>query len=337
MAFRLVFYQCSPDYTQKITDFVEAFQSDQEQFILQTSGSTGPPKQLTVQKEQLIASAKRSNRYFQLGEHSSVGLCLSIDTVGGKMALVRALIGQYAIHICTPTRNPDREFPPTLELDFISLVPYQATAVLTESPVFFSRMKQVLLGGAPIHSKLENQLIELKSNFYMGYGMTETISHVAIRKLGSPYYHPLSGVKFWKNNNKTFLSDAELSIDALELTDQLEFQHEHQFTWNGRLDFAIISGGIKIHPELLENELSAYLTEPFIVAGIPDESLGQRCVVIIESEKHNFQIDKIKEICKNKFGAYAVPKAMYYHLLVRTPSLKIDRAATIQQLISTLG
>jgi O-succinylbenzoic acid--CoA ligase len=334
MAFQLIFHNCSVYYEQKVRNFVMEFCSEQTTFAVQTSGSTGPPKEIIHSKENLIASASRSNSFFNLTSDSRVWLSLSLDAIGGKMILVRAIVGDYEVHVCEPTRNPFLLFPKDFQVDFISLVPYQLERICSETPHLISRTKCILLGGSPLNHQSENKLLQLDTTIYMGYGMTETISHVAIRKIGSPSYQTLNGVTLETISGQSYLSDSVLSIHKMALTDQLELQDSEHFKWIGRTDFAILSGGIKIHPELLEAELSTYIDEPFIVAGLPDKELGEKCVVIIESTLRNYLIDKIKEISLDSFGKYAVPKAIYYHSMIRTASEKINRKATVQQLIS---
>lgn len=328
MAFGISYYQCSEQLITEIEQLIHNWQSENNEFESVTSGSTGQPKRIIHTRNQLIASAKRTNTHFNLSNESKVLLCLSPKTIGGKMVLIRALVGDYSVSCVAPQKNPFTTIPNTERFDFVSLVPYQLEAILTEKPASLSTVKCILIGGATLSQKLEKECAQLHAQCFIGFGMTETISHIALRKFAQPYYTLLPGVSLTSNINETIINDSHLSINNLLTTDIVHQINEQQFEWLGRADFVINSGGIKIHPEQLEQIISPLLAIDFLITGIPDESLGERCVLVTVTAISNENWTKIKQACANTLGKFVVPKGIIQSRLYYLPSGKIDRLTT---------
>jgi o-succinylbenzoate---CoA ligase len=247
--------------------------------------------------------------------------------------IVRALLGELKLIVCSPSANPLTALEEGETIDFCSLVPMQAQRILETAPLSLLRARNILLGGAPVSDKLEKELLAVHSGCYIGYGMTETVSHIAIRRFGNPVYMALRGVVFrQEEDGRLVVSDAELGIRQLVTNDLVELIDVRRFTWLGRSDFAINSGGVKIHPEQLERVLAGLIPVPFFVAAEPDDTFGQKCIIITDETDVIPPLEVLQQYCREHIGMYAVPKKLYTARLVYTNGNKIDRRATLQQL-----
>jgi len=313
---------------KEVEEFLAEWNSTSEVIMAQTSGSTGAPKQIKLSKKGLLFSARNTNTFFKLNENSKALLCLPLATIGGKMMLVRALESKMTLFIDSPSSNPlskrDEYF------DFVAVTPMQLSKMVQESLHKTSKIKSILVGGAPMNENLICQLKENKLTVYHGYGMTETASHVSLRKVGfesDEYYKAMPGIHFSYGNNKTLTIHYPALHDApIETTDSVELIDEFKFKWVGRNDFVVNSGGIKIHVEEIEYELSTFIQLPFFVAGIPDDVLGEKLILCIESNDNEVIIDF------NFLGVKKPREVMYFAKFSYTESGKINRKATVNQL-----
>lgn len=312
--------------------FIAEWESGAQTFEVFTSGSTGTPKRIVLSREQLIASARRTLDYFDLTPGSTALLGISPKTIGGKMMLVRALVGDLRLIVCPPSSNPLSALEPDETLDFCPLVPLQAQRILETAPESLLRIRNILLGGSPLSERLERKLLYLHKGCYAGYGMTETVSHVAMRRLGDPVYFSLRGVRFSESDSQLVITDDELGISDLLTNDQVRLLGPRRFEWLGRTDFVINSGGVKIHPEQLEHALADLIDVPFFVASEPDDTFGEKCIIIVDETTNIPELATLQEQCKTHVGAYAVPKALYVTPVIFSNGTKINRRATLQQL-----
>lgn len=335
MSFSIDFIHCELHLQDEIMNLITEWESGKTLFPVQTSGSTGAPKDILLKREQIISSANRTNAFFNLNENSHVCLCISPSKIGGKMVLLRALIGGYKVSVFPIQANPFSRIDAKIDsFDFVSLVPYQLYDLVTNTPKILLHFKTILLGGSLLSSHLETKTVKAHSNCYIGFGMTETVSHIALRKLGTPYYTCLDGVSVVVENNKMVISDTLLKIDSLESTDCIELKADNTFKWLGRNDFAINSGGIKIHPEEIEQYISAFVSSTFIISGIPDEQLGEKCVLLIEKPLTEDKWSELKNVVLKKFGAFSVPKNQIKAQLIFGENGKILRLQTVKQLLN---
>ncbi len=292
-----------------------------------TSGSTGKPKEISFSKEQFIQSAKKTIAFFDLNENTKALLCLSPDTIGGKMMLVRALVGNYTLNITNPSLDPFDALEE--QIDFVALVPAQVSHIL-KNPSSLSKLKLVkhlLIGGAEI----PNELVELLKlhgiKAYQSYGMTETISHVALREIGTnTEYHALPGIQFTCDHNCLTVHYPEINPNPIHTTDQVELLDKQRFIWKGRADFVINSGGKKIHPEALEQRLSSYISGRFFLSSIPHPIWGEALVLLTEQP-----ISLNKTTLADEFSAHEIPKFTQTVSMVLTDSGKIQRDRTLQK------
>ncbi|MES2554841.1 MAG: AMP-binding protein [Bacteroidota bacterium] len=316
----------------EVEQFINEWNAGKSVFEVKTSGSTGIPKSIQLTREQLIASAKRTLDFFQLKPGNTALLGLSPSTIGGKMMIVRALVGNLTLIVTEPSAFPTEALLAGETLDFCPMVPLQLKQLLEYVPAVFEQIKTILIGGSPLSSDLETALQEVHQGCFVGFGMTETVSHIALRKLGTPYYSALEGVSFSSENDQLMITDSQLGIEHLKTTDTVRLIDSQTFEWLGRSDFAINSGGIKLHPELIEKELSHLISGPFFIAGEPDDTFGEICILIVDDWTLFPPLDTIQAFCKERIGPYAFPKKVYKSAILHNSGGKINRLQTLQQL-----
>ncbi len=312
----------------EVERFLSDWNSSLELISAQTSGSTGSPRLIELSKYGLRFSARNTISYFKLDKNSKALLCLPLTTIGGKMMIVRALESKMQLKIDLASSNPlskcDEQF------DFVAVTPMQLINMLRESLEKVHKIKFILVGGSPMNENLISQLRDERITVYHGYGMTETASHVAIKKVGfetEEYYQAMPGIRFSYSEIQTLKIYYPALQDApIETTDLVELVDEFRFKWLGRNDFVVNSGGIKIHVEQIENEISELIKLPFFVFGIPDEVLGEKLILCIESTE--------KELVVNldSLGIKKPREVIFLDEFNYTESGKINRKATVNRL-----
>lgn len=329
MSFSVVFHNCSEDLQHEVNEQILRFQSDDFELEVRSSGSTGTPKTILHPKADVIASARRTNAFFGLNSNSKVLCPLAFTTIGGKMTLFRAIVGDYEVHFVPPGRGFIHQLPNGFRYNLVSLAPIQLEALLegVEEGNFnqdIYRFQTILLGGSAISKELEQKAMQLKIVAFLGFGMTETVSHIALRLLGEEHYTVLPGISVVETEQgiRILFDDTGKTVDA---TDRIELLRENRFKWLGRNDFVINSGGVKIHPESLEALLSKYISQPCVVVGIPDPTYGEVAVLVTESPLKEPEQEVIKAQITEHFGKYAVPKQFFVHSFYYINGLKIDR------------
>lgn len=292
-----------------------------------TSGSTGSPKIIEHEKEKMILSAQRTNHFFNIDDNSRLLLCLSSETIAGKMMIVRSILANCELIVTDPSSSPLsvlEESP-----SFIAMVPMQLEQAIEDSLNSLKSIDFILIGGAPISDTLRERILKEKLHVYHSYGMTETISHVALQNvLTSTTFSALDGVTFTVNSqNELIVNDAALNITDLQTHDIVDLYSNKEFRWIGRSDLTINSGGIKIQPEDVEHRLSKIISTNFISVGLPHERLGSMHCIIIEEPCSSID----KEGIRCALGKHEYPKEIYALKEFRyTPSNKIDRIATLE-------
>lgn len=293
-----------------------------DDLIVKTSGSTGIPKTISLTKKTLMASAEATISFFKLNHKSSVLLVLPAKFIGGKMVVFRAMMAGMNLTIIEPkTMLP----PLDSSFDFVSLTPLQAAKSLGQ----LHRFKAILLGGGAVHASLKDKLKTIKSKVYHGYGMTETASHVALRSLNgmqqSEVFEAVGSTTFQTDERSCLVIQAPHLFETdLTTNDVVECMDERHFSWLGRVDNVINSGGLKIHPEKLERILETQIDVPFFVAGFADPDLGERVVLLIESAKE-LHID-FATMAKNE----RPKEVLFLANFIYTDSQKINRKATLE-------
>ena len=296
-----------------------------QHFSFQTSGSTGKAKNVSIHREQIIASAQASLKFFKITRGQRVLLCLSTERIGGCMLLYRAIIGQLQVFVTEPSRSVHCENP----VDFTSLVPLQFHALRENNPEHFKQLGTILLGGSPIDQGTESFIQGLDYTVYQSFGMTETVSHIALRKVGyESAYACLPDVSVAKGDQDELLIHAPsiTGQEILRTKDVVTLINDKQFIWKGRLDFMINSGGVKICPEEVEALCSKNITEPLVVSSLPDKSLGNIVVLCIESTDKKALESNRKVLASIDFPKYHQPKKIL--IIPKIPRLgngKINR------------
>lgn len=323
-------------YEKHIGSFLLDWMDPSTNITVQTSGSTGKPKAIEIKKQHMVNSALATGRYFKLSPNDSALLCLPASYIAGKMMLVRAMVLGLNLYSVPPASDPLRGI--RTSFDFGAMVPLQAFKSLPN----LHRIKTVLIGGAPVSHELSAQLQDIANFTYETYGMTETITHIAVKRINgftdtknnkeSPF-EVLPDITLTVDDKNCLVIDApKISDDIISTNDVVVLTSSTKFKWLGRLDNVINSGGVKIHPERIERILSSYLTVPFFVAGIKDAYLGQQLVLLVEGQEKDrisAVLDSIKEL-----ETYERPKRILItaHFL-RTESGKIQRAKTLKKVL----
>ena len=311
-------------FSDDIHHFLENWFSEDDFISLQTSGSTGTPKKIILRKKQMIQSAFATGNYFNLLENTTALLCLSVDYIAGKMMLVRALTLGWYLDVVLPISNPLNEIDK--KFDFAAMVPLQ----LENSLKSLEQIKTLIVGGGVVSKSLHDKIQNCNCNVFATYGMTETITHIAIKKLNNNrikpvFYEVLPTVEIFKDDRNCLVIKAKKVSDEIVFTnDVVNLISENQFEWLGRFDNVINSGGIKLQPEKIEEELSKVIPNRFFVIGIPDEKLGEKLILIIEGEKTKLNLDNVK------LSKYEVPKEIYFIAkFIETETKKIQRKKTL--------
>lgn len=330
------------DFERNTIDFCRQWLSGIKQFELQTSGSTGVPKKITVTREQMETSANMTLAALQLSSNQTELVCLDTRYIAGKMMLVRALVGSLNIIAIEPSANPFEKFK-NESIDFVALVPYQLKSILeSEQHNQFNKIKHTIVGGAPLDEPIKKLLQNYSCQFYETFGMTETLSHIALKKINGPtksdYFKTLPGISIGQDERACLCIQAPHLPTEIITNDVIEMKSLDEFIWLGRFDNVINSGGVKIFPESTERKIEAIFSElqianRFFVAGLPDEKWGQKVTLIIEGSLTEKITQKIEERIKEKLSKFEIPRAIKFaNDFSQTVTEKINRKETLKKL-----
>lgn len=267
--------------------FLSDWFSDSPYITVHTSGSTGTPKELTVQKEQMMQSAILTCSFFGLGKGDNALLCMPLQFIAGKMVVVRALVAGLRLILRKPSGHPlaDVEEP----LRFAAMIPLQVynTLQVPEERERLCRTEILIIGGGAINKELEDEIRLLPNEVYSTYGMTETLSHIALRRLNgqqaSSAYTPFPSVKLSISPEGTLVINAPLVCDDTLTTNDIATLHpDGTFTILGRKDNIINTGGIKVQTECIEEALHSAISATFAITAVPHPGLGEAIVLLVE-------------------------------------------------------
>ncbi len=334
-----------PPFAQRALQFCQQWLNGQQEFVVYTSGSTGAPKATLLYRRQMEASAAMTAEALHLQKGYKALVCLNTDYIAGIMMLVRCLETGMDIYLQAPSTNPLDNHSPGSSFDFTALVPMQIQHILSNDrskKTILDNMKAILLGGAPISNTLEDMLQSVDAPCYHTYGMTETVSHIALRRINGPH----------KSNAFTAFPEVQLGTDArgcltiqsilsngekLVTNDLVRLLNSHSFMWLGRADQVINSGGVKLQVTTIESKLEPLFNKlapetPYFVASLPHPILGNAAVLCIESKKFVHALQQaVDSNISTYLQRYEVPKAIFWiDSFEHTPSGKIDRLATLQ-------
>ena len=264
-----------------MNDFLAEWRSDVPYIEAHTSGSTGTPKSIRLLKTDMRVSAEATNRFFGITHDSVLAIPLSADYIAGKMMAVRADVAGCRL-IEMPVSN---SVVIDTHIDLLAIVPSQVESVLANVDVA-RKVGNILVGGGPLSQSRAMALTESGIPSFLGYGMTETCSHVALRRIGADgRYHAMPGVSFEADGRGCLvIISGKYSWKRIVTNDVARILSPDTFEWLGRYDNVVISGGIKLHPEKIEQEIKAALPHmpEFYLVGEPDEKWGSRLVMVIE-------------------------------------------------------
>jgi len=314
-----------------IGKFISEWLDGNDFITVKTSGSTGIPKEIKLQKNHVFNSANATVTYFDLKKDTKALLCLPSEYIAGKMMLVRAMTAGWNLRMVAPEKNPLKNIDG--DFDFTAMVPYQVFHSLED----LHKVKKLIIGGGVVPWKLENELQHITAKIFVTYGMTETISHIAVRPLNgiekSNIFTALPKVNFSLNENNCLQIHApEISEETVLTNDVVELLSPTSFRFLGRIDNVINTGGVKVHPEMIEGKLSLHINIPFFIASEEDEALGELVILIIESEKQ-LQLENYSEAFET-LSTYEKPKKIYsVPNFIYTETGKVKRAEVLKHLL----
>jgi len=272
----------------ELISFLNEWYSNENFIEVKTSGSTGTPKTIRLQKEIVAESARRTLQFFELNKHDRILHCLPLQYIAGKLMVVRALLGELDLYLTEP--STDFAFLKKEKFRFAAMVPNQVTKILkaeTAQGGLLGNVEKLLIGGSLIPASLEKTLQKVSTACWSGYGMTETATHIALRKINGTgangWYHCLENIHVSlsaKGCLQIYLPGLE--NQPIQTTDLAQLKNEKTFRILGRIDNVIISGGIKFSPEQLEKKLEPFISKPFLISSLPHESLGQHLVLVVD-------------------------------------------------------
>jgi O-succinylbenzoic acid--CoA ligase len=310
------------EWQKNIIHFLKEWHSGSDVIVTKTSGSTGIPKNIELKKSAMIRSATMTGEFLSLKKNDTALLCMPSLYIAGKMMLVRAIVWKLTLFCIKPVSHPleniDKPFI------FSAMTPMQVENSLDKLHL----IKKLIIGGAQLSPHLHNQLKHYSTDIYESFGMTETISHIALKKVSGnqnhPVFHVLPNTKIRLDERGCLCILPSFLSHEISTNDIVSLISDHEFEWMGRIDHVINSGGIKIFPERVEKQLKTIIDREFIISSREDELLGNKVILVVAGEKISELERKIAEFSfENK---YEKPKEIIYiDRFIKTPTGKIIR------------
>lgn len=326
-------------YFRQAWEFCRLYASGQETFVLHTSGSTGTPKPIALTRVQMQASARVTQRALDLRTGQQALVCLNVGYIAGTMMLVRGMELGLTMHIVAPSSQPFASLPHDLAIDFVAVVPLQLQAMLDAGQAsVLNTLGVIIVGGAPVSQQLLEGIQRLSVPIFSTYGMTETVSHVALRRLNgveaTDSYRLLEGVEAATDERRCLrLRGAVTNHQWIQTNDVVEFLAPRKFIIVGRADNIINSGGVKIQLEKVERaiEKTELIASRFFAWSEPDERLGQKLILVVESEK-KLDSELLQTRLIPELLTYELPKKVYFvKKFIETPTGKVDKRRTFEE------
>lgn len=325
-------------YLQEIADFFKAWFNEDHLIEVQTSGSTGKPKKMKVKKQYMLNSALATKDFFDLPEKTTALLCLPATYIAGKLMIVRAICLGWELDFVKPQANPLAVHQK--KYDFSAFTPYQ----LNHSLENIDLVKKLMVGGGAVSKALWEKIQNVSTEIFETYAMTETLTHIAARKINHlekeenlPAFQLLKDVKIDIDNRSCLIIKApKVSDEIIYTNDIVELKNATSFYLKGRFDHIINSGGVKISPEEVESKISKLIKNRFFIAGIPDDDLGEKLILILENSDDNFSKEDLKEriIKAEVLDKYEIPKEIYtISKFSETHSGKIKQSETLKNVL----
>jgi O-succinylbenzoic acid--CoA ligase len=331
------------DQFPELKNFIREWFGDRGVIYAMTSGSTGEPKKIRIDRQHMINSAKATGAFFDVGPSSAALLCLPLGYIAGRMMLIRAMVLGW--HLDTIAANAAPEIPLDTSYDFSAMVPMQ----LFHSWDQLHHIKTLIVGGGEVADSLKEKLQNLSTKIYATYGMTETITHVALMPLNKAagytednnVFTALPGIHFSVDKRQCLRITAPgISFKEVATNDIVELISSKSFKWVARVDHVINSGGVKLIPELIERKFNTLIRQRFFVDSLPDKVLGEKLVMMVENDNIDGLLKKLEAFQRQRpleISKYEVPKEIFFvKKFVQTETGKINRNQTMN-LIFSLG
>lgn len=320
-----------PEWEHDIYRFMKDFLDERDYIEQETSGTTGAPKVLKLSKQSLIESAKRTGKILNLKFGDKALLCLPIKYIAGKMMVVRSFVTGLDLFWEEPSAMP--LLTKYGKIDFCAMVPLQVYNSFS-SYEFINNIHNLLIGGAELRPELLTMFSDVNNNTFETYGMAETCSHVALRRLNGRnpdmYFHALPGIRLDVDHRGCLKIEADYIDHIVQTNDVVALIDHKRFVWKGRIDNLINSGGIKIKPEELEAEIANVLEADFVIVGMPDAVLGQAITLVVESETE-VDFEALKHSLRTYIPSKQIPKKYFcVDELPRNASFKVDRKKLLE-------
>jgi len=317
-------------YQQELGNFLLDWLDDKDYVIVKTSGSTGRPKKIKIKKQAMVNSAIATGDFFNLKPGSKVLHCLPSNFIAGKMMIVRAIVLGLELDMVEATALPRIDYEKDYE--FCAFTPMQ----LKNFAKYLKAIKTVIVGGGRVSNAIVDLIKDKKPNVYETYGMTETVSHIAIKKLNNfsdsedhNLFKTLPGITVSQDERGCLVIEAPNLSDAKIVTnDIVNVESNSSFEWLGRYDNVVNSGGIKLFPEQIESKLQDKIKGEFFITSKQDDTLGEKLILVIEGDK--IDIDNSIFIGLDK---YEKPKEIIFvKKFKETTSGKIHRKKTLESI-----
>lgn len=312
------------EFEKPVGMFLLDWFDDKSYIEMFTSGTTGEPKTIRVEKQAMVNSALSTGDFFDLKPGDKVLHCLPVKYVAGKMMFVRGFILGLEIEFVAPSSNPLERIEEIF--DFAALVPLQAQYSFNH----LKKIKKIIIGGAKITKPLEEKLRTLPLEIYETYGMTETITHIAAKRIGEESFTVFPNVMLSLDDNDCLLIKApSISSEIIETKDVVTMVSENKFIWLGRFDNVVNSGGIKLIPEQIEEKLTTRIPTRYFVIGQTDPVLGEKLVLVVEGIPYTIE-DNVFDV----LDKYEKPKEIHFvKHFEETATGKIIRKATMDKFL----
>jgi o-succinylbenzoate---CoA ligase len=315
-------------FESSIFDFLKHWISKEEFIFQRTSGTTGKPKEIKIHKDSLVFNALNTAKFFDLQLNDKCLLCLPVEYIAGKMMIVRAFVSGLDLDYLKPSGilQTDKKY------EFCAMTPFQLQNSINSG--ILDNFDKLIIGGAPVSKSLIDSIQLYNTKIYETYGMTETASHIALKRLNgtdkSDFFTVLEGVEITSDkNSRLIISSKGLRIQKIITNDVVRIIDKNTFQWLGRMDNVINSGGIKLHPEIIEMKLKPFIKNDFFIFGLKNEKFNESPAIIIEGiEKYDLTI-----IFNNNLNKFEIPQSIFYtDKFIRTGSNKVNRKKTLDLL-----
>lgn len=332
-------------YFQATLSFCRQWLRGSSSFTMHTSGSTGVPKSITITRSQMEASASMTIQALQLDTSDTALVCLNTAYIAGKMMLVRGFEAGMDLVIVQPSSLPFTQIPKNMAIRFAAMAPLQLQATLesddADQIARFNQLKALLIGGAPVSYPLQQAIRQhITAPVYSTYGMTETVSHIAFKKLNGASqeeYTVLGDINVGIDERGCLtIQGAVSNYEKLITNDLVNLINDHCFIWLGRANHVINSGGFKIFPEKIESIVEQVLNKQaisarFFIGALPDERLGEKAVLVLEGTPLQSSVEeKLHSSLSQQLHPYELPKEIYYvQEFATTATGKIQRKQTL--------